>query len=1092
MAYRSHPSEMHDASRREPQQQQLSRASSSYEYRHPEMGRYDSHALQPWSSEASFSPPKLPPPRNVPSDARYTYHESGPSVRDGRYDEYGRQRSLHTEYGHHGLADTTSRSHPLQLRDQPMIQYAQSTSAGPRPMDASPSRMRGDAHQAADQSRLIDLQTRPFADNRPRADSVARMPMLNGRAMSSRSEQYPEPHDLPRHHLQVPQQDRRMSMQPAAIDPSHSSRYSADSTTPAWPVPRPSQHGGHGGKRPLPSDHEIDLGHPASASAQRQYALPAAQVRRDSSIASRAPPSVFDTPSVPAQMHDRNMQSYEGATKPSVSLTPHPSENVVSARHASAVPASPNVAAQPISATAAPPQPSLHPQRKRLRISRACDECRRRKTRCDIVGAYPGEPGHPLTISGAVPPLEPNTEPTGEMLILQPCMNCRRSDVTCSYSKRPLKRGPSKGYIKDLERRLNSLESQIVTEGQDQDQHRPSIDAGSGAPQQNNKPKIRTEDRISRLESVLARPCTAKSEKSDEGKIGSYESSRSSSEAVGARVKSEASADSELNLIASTAEAPVQEQAENEPARPASISPGTPPLPTAHHAPMTESISADSRPASTSSLQRRKLKGKGKGKAKRRSAGPAISAAQDANVAEVKAQIVSSFLHGSFPIIPVRSEAGASTNNISRLEDRVLVRGLRLLMDPVEMVAPPSDTPSHASRLASLIGQASSGLSPPRDSLPTTPSLTSQLKLSRQLSSHEADLLLLCHLDHLRNGRNNNSALAAAVSKLSSNDASSYHRRTVLLMLDRWHAVGFSTPHLLTGRFGMERESFKSMKECLGSLEGNMLGEGVWEVLRGAIMFGLLNDLVQDRGGWKGVGRSDVEAVIHSATDENERNTAAEPESSSSGEAPGLLSTEALRYNLESSLRTYHAINTLPATKDASIDDLHRLFSLAESILVLGMAKTPISLQGKLIQSAIGPHVLAIAGVAFSWCLRVICALVTQEEATVLPLEFYRRKILDYVRMCGPFCLFSGGAPTAPASFAPVYLRLALYFNQTVGFAAGIGSLVSPRPDEQKVDGAVMAEDADTLLDMAKEMGCLGYVLAGTSQREALRLLTAS
>jgi hypothetical protein len=57
------------------------------------------------------------------------------------------------------------------------------------------------------------------------------------------------------------------------------------------------------------------------------------------------------------------------------------------------------------------------PPRKRTKVSRACDECRRKKIRCDA----PTEAGD------------------------QPCTNCRRSSATCLFSRVPQKRGPSKG-----------------------------------------------------------------------------------------------------------------------------------------------------------------------------------------------------------------------------------------------------------------------------------------------------------------------------------------------------------------------------------------------------------------------------------------------------------------------------------------------------------------------------------------------------------------------------------------------------------------------------------------------------------------------
>ncbi|KAH7083335.1 hypothetical protein BKA63DRAFT_403028 [Paraphoma chrysanthemicola] len=73
------------------------------------------------------------------------------------------------------------------------------------------------------------------------------------------------------------------------------------------------------------------------------------------------------------------------------------------------------------------------PSRKRSKVSRACDECRRKKIRCDA------------------------TSENGP----ESCSSCKRTGARCQFSRQPMKRGPSKGYIKELADRLNSLESQI-------------------------------------------------------------------------------------------------------------------------------------------------------------------------------------------------------------------------------------------------------------------------------------------------------------------------------------------------------------------------------------------------------------------------------------------------------------------------------------------------------------------------------------------------------------------------------------------------------------------------------------------------------
>ncbi|KAJ3570156.1 hypothetical protein NPX13_g5825 [Xylaria arbuscula] len=77
------------------------------------------------------------------------------------------------------------------------------------------------------------------------------------------------------------------------------------------------------------------------------------------------------------------------------------------------------------------------PPRKRSKVSRACDECRRKKVKCDAASE------------------------TGE----EPCSNCRRSSIQCMFSRIPQKRGPSKGYIKELADRIHNIEGKLASEG---------------------------------------------------------------------------------------------------------------------------------------------------------------------------------------------------------------------------------------------------------------------------------------------------------------------------------------------------------------------------------------------------------------------------------------------------------------------------------------------------------------------------------------------------------------------------------------------------------------------------------------------------
>lgn len=66
------------------------------------------------------------------------------------------------------------------------------------------------------------------------------------------------------------------------------------------------------------------------------------------------------------------------------------------------------------------PDGSMAP-RKRSKVSRACDECRRKKIRCDAAS-------------------EGN----------ESCSSCKRVGTSCQFSRQPMKRGPSKGFVVKL------------------------------------------------------------------------------------------------------------------------------------------------------------------------------------------------------------------------------------------------------------------------------------------------------------------------------------------------------------------------------------------------------------------------------------------------------------------------------------------------------------------------------------------------------------------------------------------------------------------------------------------------------------------
>ncbi|GAA5975776.1 hypothetical protein JCM10908_005277 [Rhodotorula pacifica] len=92
-------------------------------------------------------------------------------------------------------------------------------------------------------------------------------------------------------------------------------------------------------------------------------------------------------------------------------------------------------------------------QQTRVGATRACDNCRRRKIRCDAVGGPKG---------------------TKSALAEQSCTLCANQGVPCHFEFRPPKRAPPKDYVESLEKRLEAMEELLS-----------SLSGPTGAPQSN-------------------------------------------------------------------------------------------------------------------------------------------------------------------------------------------------------------------------------------------------------------------------------------------------------------------------------------------------------------------------------------------------------------------------------------------------------------------------------------------------------------------------------------------------------------------------------------------------------------------------------
>lgn len=89
------------------------------------------------------------------------------------------------------------------------------------------------------------------------------------------------------------------------------------------------------------------------------------------------------------------------------------------------------------------------PPRKRSKVSRACDECRRKKVRCNAV-------------------FDMNSNS-----IVKICTNCEKNNDSCMFTRVPLKRGPNKGYTK----KSSSSSSINSSHTKPKNSKRPSLDS---------------------------------------------------------------------------------------------------------------------------------------------------------------------------------------------------------------------------------------------------------------------------------------------------------------------------------------------------------------------------------------------------------------------------------------------------------------------------------------------------------------------------------------------------------------------------------------------------------------------------------------
>lgn len=155
-----------------------------------------------------------------------------------------------------------------------------------------------------------------------------------------------------------------------------------------------------------------------STTPQQQHASRPANME-ELQLAAQLGDGLAGTSMIPAT--DPNMNVDEHGMR---NIMPHPDpEHHHTPSYVQDVPSNDHLVQHPMSVAVGPPASPQYqmgdgiPPRKRSKVSRACDECRRKKIKCDA-----------QTDSGD-----------------SPCSSCARSLIRCLFSRVPQKRGPSKG-----------------------------------------------------------------------------------------------------------------------------------------------------------------------------------------------------------------------------------------------------------------------------------------------------------------------------------------------------------------------------------------------------------------------------------------------------------------------------------------------------------------------------------------------------------------------------------------------------------------------------------------------------------------------
>ncbi|CAO1628791.1 unnamed protein product [Parajaminaea phylloscopi] len=739
----------------------------------------------------------------------------------------------------------------------------------------------------------------------------------------------------------------------------------------------------------------------------------------------------------------------------------------------------------------APSNQTMEGHRKRLRNSRSCAECQRRKTRCDVVGAFVSESDH--LKAGPGPSANSGED---DMVIIQPCTNCIRGNLECQYSRRPLRKEPPRADSKHPEvEAKRALSDDVTTTSQ-------------GAPVTGSPGQKKDDSDVAGLVSRPYRPWEE-----------SYPSASRSRQQRGRVLSDGTQRDSSAQSRALSTH---RMQREEEHRRSASLTPSP------------QQARFFGRARSDTILRCAAIEGDLQESFAKCSANVTFGLGHMCSeVADASSTVDRTLLRRAMALATERIHADGSGSPSRERRDSHVLRLASLRGEAL--------TGRGESTALSKIETSSEGLA----------AIRAARSISSATAGVESDALLLCYLDGVRFGKPDAASLAVAVSRFSSTldghcwADDTVARASALYSVDRWHAFAFGSPFVLPESQVSEHVMTAHLRTLLaGTKEKHGPGcQGVMslEVLRAALIFSALIGTAHRANGWRHVSPAECEAVFNYYGDrtlthayEHEHHAASSLERAKSvtlGERdvrddntvdddPG----QAFGRSLRSCIRLYCRVQTTHWDHTLTVKVAAGLVEALELCLLPDATDDPARRGTLLLQSFVGPHVFSVVAASLMLIDRTIAYLLqglrsthegdmpTQKPTNPDVLEDLHRRAQHCATVLNIRCLTAaevventglrrtGLAQGFDASdVGPLYLRIAVFNETTVRTLAALNDIrrtdrlqhtqseSHPAKNTSSLErrkGALL-EELSGMAELIGDSGPLGLVLASTTDAEA-------